>query len=76
MKYVSPIFEVEALSTEDIMAVSTYKAHNVFFEGNETAALEAAESVEVKDEVDEVTGETKKSISVSVSFGNLFNTGA
>lgn len=73
MKYVSPIFEVVALETEDIICASNPETPGVIYKGNDDAAVEAANNAYVfteKEDGVDVTG-----VSVSVSFNNLFKPG-
>lgn len=78
MKYVSPIFEVVALETKDIICVSATNpaTPGVVYKGNDNAAIEAAQNAQLIKEEDAETGELKTTgVSVSVSFNNLFKPG-
>lgn len=76
MKYVSPIFEVVALETKDIICASATNplvTPGVVYKGNDNAAIEAAQNAQLIQEEDAETGELKTTgVSVSVSFNNLF----
>ena len=81
MKYVSPIYEVEAISSEDIMLSANKMADKLGIElsGDKTAIskgvtielTDANGSTEGVDQDPETT--TAKGVSISMNFGSLFN---
>lgn len=82
MKYVSPIYEVEAIETEDIMSASM-----VAFAGNLGINISGADEDTVNDAVTSVTltdsegnkwneetsgGVPASGVSIGINFGSLF----
>ena len=79
MKYVSPIYEVEAISSEDIMSVSQIAtALGIALSGDKNA-IESGVKIELtdgegsSDGVSQDPGNTTASgVSISMNFGSLF----
>ena len=81
MKYVSPIYEVEAISSEDIMLSANEMADKlgIALSGDKTAIMQG-----VKIELTDANGSTEgvdqdpenttaSGVSISMNFGSLFN---
>ena len=68
MKYISPICELEALETEDIMESS----RGVEFDGNVNALTSKVEVDTVTEKDENGVEQTYQSVSVSVGFDRLF----
>ena len=74
MKYVSPIYEVEAIETEDIMTASEMANQlNISLSGNQTTidtGLTITPTDENGTEIESV--ENAKGVSIGVNFDSLF----
>lgn len=77
MKYVSPIYEVEAIETEDIMTASEIANNlNISLGGNETT-IQTGMKIEITDENGDVLENqndygSAKGVSIGVDFSKLF----
>ncbi len=75
MKYVSPIYEVETIETEDIMSAS-YVANQLGIQiSGETSSLTSVTLTDDKgDAVEDQTpgNQTATGVSIGINFGSLF----
>lgn len=74
MKYVSPIYEVEAIETEDIMTASEMANElNISLSGNKTT-IDTGLTITPTDEEGNELESTKdaKGVSIGVNFDSLF----
>lgn len=73
MKYVSPIYEVEAIETEDIMSASAMANQlHISLSGNQTTIDKGLEITPTDENGDETTVEEAKGVSIGVDFSKLF----
>ena len=73
MKYVSPIYEVEAIETEDIMTASEMANQlNISLSGNKTTIDEGLVITPTTEDGTETTVENAKGVSIGVNFDSLF----
>ena len=81
MKYVSPIYEVEAISSEDIMLSANEMADKlgIALSGDKTAIMQGVK-IELTDDKGSTEGvdqdpesTTASGVSISMNFGSLFN---
>ena len=80
MKYVSPIYEVEAISSEDIMSVSEIATSLGIALSGDKNAIERGVQIELTDGTGSSEGvsqdpnnTTASGVSISMNFGSLFN---
>ncbi len=73
MKYVSPIYEVEAIETEDIMTASEMANQlNISLSGNQTTIDNGLKITPTDENGTETTVENAKGVSIGVNFDSLF----
>ena len=81
MKYVSPIYEVEVISSEDIMLSANKMANKLGIElSGDKEAISKGVTIELTDANGSTSGvdqdpenTTASGVSISMNFGSLFN---